>query len=751
MDDNRNSSPDEVQERPAKRPRLSFTPGSPEEVTEEWDLQAARAHNDMRLKSIFEGIFSKYGQDFTEVGDEIDLESGNIVVDNGHLLGMREEQDTGNRAQPWLYENDLADGPDSDNKAGDQEDPPEQTYDASLKRSPVPDAAGASGTDAEARSDSLCEEAPTDNTLDNLDARPISKTRQTLDPVDIDPGPRDPLWKAPDLPRIFSTPTAETRHANVAFSPHLPKLTREASPPGSGSLWAVRQPGRPRTEGKPKATPSKRRPRAKRKHHSSPVVRDWSFAATPDGDESDDPLQDNEPSPSPLKIKAMNIWGKRPRPSAQDTHVESPSRLCRNAKPGGESATKSKDDGQTLPADDVQNDAAFDAPSLLCKSSANTPALPSPPSGDSPSKSHRGFTPDEVKLLVRMRYVQGEKWKEILECLPSRTLPAIYSWHGKHWTNARAAPPPTSAPWSQADLDTLERLKDQSGLSWSEIQAELPNRSQSEIEFELLRLWVGDDVWYGETRRTPAQDDVIDSREEQLGVSEPYPALIEEQLSREEEPDAGPSSEGGDAEDGVLDGEEEQASTLEPSVISVEQHSIGEEAEASPSLHSEHSQRDDAAEHPSSEGEAPPDDVLGAEEEQASAFEPDVISVEGDSIDEEAEGSPSLHSEHSQQDDVAERWEEQAHVPEPFVEPVERVSSEEEVEDKPPASDEKPRGFEDFFDDDDLVVPVTTPSQASSPSKLSAIHLDSPTSSWQGSRTPKRPSPAKKYKFEFTF
>ena len=44
-----------------------------------------------RLKSRFESIFAKYERDFTGVGDEIDLETGIIVVDNGHLEGMQHE------------------------------------------------------------------------------------------------------------------------------------------------------------------------------------------------------------------------------------------------------------------------------------------------------------------------------------------------------------------------------------------------------------------------------------------------------------------------------------------------------------------------------------------------------------------------------------------------------------------------------------------------------------------------------------
>ena len=59
------------------------------------DLHELRARNALKLKSTFETIFEKYSQDFSGVGDEIDLETGKIVVNNGHLLGMRDEVDVG--------------------------------------------------------------------------------------------------------------------------------------------------------------------------------------------------------------------------------------------------------------------------------------------------------------------------------------------------------------------------------------------------------------------------------------------------------------------------------------------------------------------------------------------------------------------------------------------------------------------------------------------------------------------------------
>ena len=71
-------------EPPSKRRRFVETPDQ---------LHDQRARNDLRLKSRFESIFEKFSKDFTGVGDEIDLATGTVLVNNGHLITMQSEQD----------------------------------------------------------------------------------------------------------------------------------------------------------------------------------------------------------------------------------------------------------------------------------------------------------------------------------------------------------------------------------------------------------------------------------------------------------------------------------------------------------------------------------------------------------------------------------------------------------------------------------------------------------------------------------
>ncbi|KAF8846891.1 hypothetical protein BDZ45DRAFT_733959 [Acephala macrosclerotiorum] len=84
---------EEEEEEEVEDAQLDFDPES--------DLQQKRARLDYKLKSTFEAIFEKYGKDFDGVGDEIDLATGEIVVNNGHILEMLDERDAGDvgRAQ----------------------------------------------------------------------------------------------------------------------------------------------------------------------------------------------------------------------------------------------------------------------------------------------------------------------------------------------------------------------------------------------------------------------------------------------------------------------------------------------------------------------------------------------------------------------------------------------------------------------------------------------------------------------------
>ena len=87
---------------PAQKRRRTFAGQS---LDADADLHELQARNNLWLKSTFESIFEKYGKDFSNVADEIDLKTGQIVVDRGHVLTMRDETDLGG-----LSEHDELDG-----------------------------------------------------------------------------------------------------------------------------------------------------------------------------------------------------------------------------------------------------------------------------------------------------------------------------------------------------------------------------------------------------------------------------------------------------------------------------------------------------------------------------------------------------------------------------------------------------------------------------------------------------------------
>ncbi|KAL4943820.1 hypothetical protein BDV06DRAFT_234285 [Aspergillus oleicola] len=616
------------------RNRLSLSPSASDE-TSDVDIHEARSQNDLRLKSIFEGIFEKYGRDFTDIGDEIDLQTGDITVNNGHVHALDGEDHAG--AIDWL-EDPVAQGTanrDADVEGGDEEEGEEgvgaqegEGQDivsdengngeypgrrrvvsilSQMRPSTKPTDAHGDSRDgigeADGDSDSTTSEAEyfddrssVDSLLDTAlslqgpqgrGTRTHTHARQVrqgeTDTEKANPHPEqsnqsqspgkqrldetvDPIWRVPEINAKFTTPTSSllsSRSRTATKKKHIVSgssnsAVRAQSPPGVGSIWAL--PGtttrrgnntdggvkrRPATteKKKQKDSPTKKR----KKYHSRPpppaaVICDWSFADTPDGSESDDPLQDDyQPSPTPTK-GSVYIREKRKGPfsaggskstTATATTATATNTVCSYCK-----RTFSSEDGyvshvRAVLADPANNDhdpvvlktqlatatttnttvsvprtdhSATDPISNATTSSSEPIVVPTDtptstidshsqgqeaPSGNS-KRARTILGPQEARLIIRMKQGQGMKWKEILSHLPERKLPNIVAWHHAHWSQRRANPPQCSGPWSDAELERLEVLKDQPELTWPGIRAELPGRLLAEIEFKLLQLWAGD-------------------------------------------------------------------------------------------------------------------------------------------------------------------------------------------------------------------------------------------------------------------
>ncbi|OQO00329.1 hypothetical protein B0A48_13676 [Cryoendolithus antarcticus] len=139
------------------------------------DLQQVRRKNDSKLKSRFEHIFAKYEKDFTGVGDEIDLDTGEIIVDNGHLESMRHEVDPGKEAGAQLVRA-FADDLEIEGAESGSDDDADEPTDAGATTEATPEA-------DDQLVDEESESGYTSSGIITNDSRPAS-SRST--PVDLD-------------------------------------------------------------------------------------------------------------------------------------------------------------------------------------------------------------------------------------------------------------------------------------------------------------------------------------------------------------------------------------------------------------------------------------------------------------------------------------------------------------------------------------------------------------------------------------
>ena len=256
------------------------------------DLQQRRARLDYKLKSTFEAIFEKYGQDFEGVGDEIDLETGDIVVNNGHLLEMQDERDAGDTSRRNLLRDYTQEPDDTDNiptssleetEVLDSEDDEEEEevlsedeevmeddlilrgfakanrfVQASLELGPsriaVPpqrDPRPAALTPPTVRGNAL------PSRIDILAQFGPQLGPQIVDFVSQHHVPNDthiePAWRVPELPSFAPTKRPTIKRATLA-----PEIERSPSPEAFKSVWAPVGTRGPR---KPKGNPIFRRQR----------------------------------------------------------------------------------------------------------------------------------------------------------------------------------------------------------------------------------------------------------------------------------------------------------------------------------------------------------------------------------------------------------------------------------------------------------------------------------------------------------
>jgi len=78
------------------------------------ELSQRRAQLQYKLKTKWEELFTKYERNFDGIGDEVDLVTGEIYVNNGHLLEMEDEDDEGDIYRAHRSLEETTDGLDND-------------------------------------------------------------------------------------------------------------------------------------------------------------------------------------------------------------------------------------------------------------------------------------------------------------------------------------------------------------------------------------------------------------------------------------------------------------------------------------------------------------------------------------------------------------------------------------------------------------------------------------------------------------
>lgn len=209
------------------------------ETSDPW-LNVKRARHDLHLKSRFEEIFQKYGRDFSGIADEIDLETGEIVVDRGHIAAMTDETDPGQQLNPDSYRQ--LDIRSAVNRLDPQNTESIDTNDdnASQEQEPHLPAKSVNSHTAYQSLSNVSE----DNITRFTTKGSVQNAQQC---IKLDKQALEPAWQAPLLPVDRSQVVDQSPLFSITLDE--PELERSPSPP-TGSLWApLTGPRRPLNDG----------------------------------------------------------------------------------------------------------------------------------------------------------------------------------------------------------------------------------------------------------------------------------------------------------------------------------------------------------------------------------------------------------------------------------------------------------------------------------------------------------------------
>ncbi len=514
-------------EPPRKRPRLSRS-ANIDDIDPDFDLQASRARNDLRLKTTFEAIFRKYGQDFSNIGDEVDLETGEIVVNNGHITGMRNEHDVGDghigRNEDLEAEEDLRTFTAA---FGEQKDPAEvlrkasnglrssgndgdEDYNAladhgmqsdddldSLLGSSEQDTCVHSGRDLQTEDMWNTGEGADDETHwdDRVQLRELPSEHAILCQFGPSLGPQiarlvSNVRTANDLPVEGAWRVPDLAAAPRGRRPILTSLLnlnqeRSLSPPSHTSIWAsARQRGRPRRD---ESNIFGRKASTSGGSLTNPLAM-LQVSVLRDGQsDCDRDIQDAAASEDII----CAVESKRRRRVSPSRRLPSPEEFGSAQHATEQPATVAQGHGKSGPA---ARDASYSTP----KSSPviGTASLRGNACSSSKRKTVRHpkqKIEDVENEEQHVRNQENEKhlsWKQIAELYPgadSHTLVSRYHSQPPLASRMQKKPVSKCVEWAQEEEELLRHLKEHTSLTYAQLVEYFPGRHMQNIKWHYLK------------------------------------------------------------------------------------------------------------------------------------------------------------------------------------------------------------------------------------------------------------------------
>ncbi|KAK3719053.1 hypothetical protein LTR37_004617 [Vermiconidia calcicola] len=462
---------------------LGYNPQIPDQAEYDSQLDRDRRLKRKKLRRRFEHIFAKYGKDFEGVGDEIDIKTGLIVVDNGHLKNMQHEADAGNIASlnvTKIREDTVRNNKDVDASGNGQSDEGTNDNQDSIWRATSPD--------SDAAPERILEQMPSlrDSVVslrskqkqgqgldqDAIKSLGLSIAKQLTDLMsreDLDSSPqrnrktpKDSAWSYPDLPR-----STQQKRRHRSPSP-LPDVISPSS--GKKSLWA------------PMEHPKRRKRRRI---------------------EEEQALMDEDEAGQPMEIHLQPDSGHRNCYNCQCTNSmvwrSGPEGHMCNAcgmywyRYGLVRPVQPLEEGEDSPAEDSEADVeVLDRHTKI-------------------ARRNDRFSKDEDTVLIKLKEIDRLSWERIAKHLPGRTAYAIQCRYSKKLhripNESRAALAnqgheshiddkglivfaPASPPlaFSDEDDELLLKLREEDELEWDEVATSFPGRTPKAIEVRFNQL-----------------------------------------------------------------------------------------------------------------------------------------------------------------------------------------------------------------------------------------------------------------------